>query len=308
MVKQSSHRGLALAAVATTVLTWGCSNVVAKLISTSGIVVSFYRLWFAIPVLWLIPAFVPSLRRRLTRDWVRASLVGGGLFSLHQLLFFSSLKRTSVANVSIIAALQPVLVLLVAGRMFGERVTLRAALWSVLALIGTVIVVLGSTHAAHWSLQGDVLAVANLFAFTAYFLASKQVRADVGALEYVIGMTTVSGLMILLAALATGQHLLSPHGADWGYLLFLAMIPGTLGHLLTNWAHPHVSAFVISITLLGVPVFAAVGAALFLQESLNAYHLAGGAVVLLAIAMIVLSTSPATGEELAESAAETGAP
>jgi drug/metabolite transporter (DMT)-like permease len=307
-MENQASRGLALAAVSVTVLAWGCSNVVAKLISTTGIVVSFYRLWLAIPVLWLMPLFAPSLRQRLTRQWLRASLIGGGLFSVHQLLFFNSLKLTSVANVSIIASLQPALVLLVAGRMFGERATLRAVLWSVLALIGTVIVVLGSANAPHWSPIGDALAVANLFAFTAYFLASKQVRAEVGALEYVIGMTTVSGLAIFVVAVFTGQQLLSPHGGDWFFLLFLAMVPGTLGHLLTNWAHPHVSAFVISITLLGVPVFAAAGAALFVHEPLNTFHLVGGAVVLLAITMIVLSTSPEAGEELAESAAETSAP
>ncbi|HVM96242.1 MAG TPA: DMT family transporter [Candidatus Acidoferrales bacterium] len=301
-------RGLALAAVAVTVLAWGCSNVVAKLISTSGIVVSFYRLWLAIPVLWLMPLLAPSLRRRLTRRWLRASLIGGGLFSLHQLLFFNSLKLTSVANVSIIASLQPALVLLVAGPMFGERATLRAVSWSVLALFGTIVVVLGSANAPHWSPFGDALAVFNLFAFTAYFLASKHLRTEVGALEYVIGMTTVSGVTILVIAVATGQALLSPRGSDWSFLLFLAMVPGTLGHVLTNWAHPHVSAFVISITLLGVPVFAAVGAALFVNEPLNAFHVVGGAIVLLAIAMIVLSTNPAASEELAESAAETSAP
>jgi drug/metabolite transporter (DMT)-like permease len=301
-------RALALGAVAGAVLTWGCSNVVIKLLSTTGIVSSFYRLWFAIPILWLLPLLVPSTRRRLTRTWLRASLIGGGLFALHQVLFFNSLKLTSVANVAIIGALQPVLVLTVAGRMFGERAGRDAIAWSLVAVVGTATVVVGSRGTPSWSSRGDLLAVFNLFAFTAYFLASKRLRAHVGAAEYVLGMTTVSGVLMLGVALASGQDLLSPHGRDWPLMLFLALFPGTLGHFLTNWAHPHVPAFLVSVLLLAVPVLAAAGAAVFLDEPLNLVQLAGGAMVLIAIGIIVQAAPGARGEELAESAAETDAP
>lgn len=296
-----SNRSLALLAIVLAVLTWGSSNVVAKLISTSGIVVSFYRLWFAIPLLWILPMVVPDLRQKLGRDWLMASLIGGGLFSLHQILFFNSLKLTSVANVAIIGALQPVLVLIVAGPMFGEQVTMKALLWAAVAVVGTALVVLGSKQTPSWSAHGDSLAVANLFAFTAYFLASKRARLSVGALEYVIGMTTVSGLLIFVAALWTDQDLLSPTGVDWIWLLFLALVPGTIGHFLANWAHPHVPAFVVSMMLLAVPVLAALGAAWLLHEPLNALHLVGGTLVLGAVWRIVRSLRAPVVPDLAQS-------
>jgi drug/metabolite transporter (DMT)-like permease len=299
---------LALVAVAFAVLTWGWSNVAIKAVSVSGLVASFYRLWLAIPVLWLVVALVPGVRRGLDRDWLRASAVGGVLFGVHQLLFFSSLKLTSVANVSIIGALQPALVLLLAGPLFGERASGSAIAWSGVALAGTVVVVIGSHGAPGWSPLGDALAVANLFAFTTYFLFSKRARARVGTAQYVIGMTTVAGVVILLVCLVSRQDLASPHRGDWATLFGLAMVSGTLGHLLTNWAHPHASAFVISILLLGVPVLASGGAAFFLGETLGAAQLAGGAIVLVAIAVVVLSSRREIAEDLAESAAETDAP
>lgn len=299
---------LALLAVAGAVLTWGCSNVLIKTVSTTGLVASFYRLWFAIPLLWALPAARPSMRRRLTREWLSASLVGGGLFAIHQVLFFTSLKMTTVADVSLIGALQPAIVLVVAGRMFGEAVTWRAIGWSLVAVAGTVLVVLGAAGTPGWSPLGDLIAVGNLLAFTAYFLASKRIRARAGTIEYMIGMTTVAGLIMLVVALATGQRLGSPQGRDWVILLCLAVLPGTLGHFLTNWAHPHTSAFVVSIMLLAVPVIACCGAAVFLGETLNAMQLLGAAIVLAAVGAVVLSTSAAAGEELAESAAETDAP
>lgn len=306
--REDGTASLAVAAVATAVVTWGCSNVAIKLASTSGLVTSFYRLWFAVPILWATAAATPPIRRGLDRTWLRASIGGGVLFSVHQLLFFHALKLTNVANVAIVGALQPALVLLVAGRMFGERATLTALAWSLLALVGTTLVVAGSAGAPTWSPLGDVLAVANLFAFTGYFLFSKHIRRDVGAPEYVVGMTTVAGIVILAVALATGQDLGSPTGRDWSILLFLAVFPGTLGHFLTNWAHRHTSAFVMSVMMLAVPVLASGGAAVFLDERLVPIQVAGGVIVLLAIGMVIRSTRAETAEQLAESAAVTEAP
>lgn len=303
-----SSQLLGICAVSLTVLLWGLSGVAIKATSVSGIVTAFYRTWFAIPLLWST-MLAPSLRRGLDRDWLRASIIGGLLFCLHQVLYFSSLKLTTVANVTILGALQPVLVLLLAGRMFGETVTAASVVWSIVAFGGTALVVLGSSAAPTWSLLGDTIAAVNLFAFTAYFLVSKRIRARVGAWEYVVGMTTVSGLGMLVVAVATGQDLGSPSGADWVLLATIAIFPGTLGHALTNWAHAHVAAFVASMILLAVPVIATAGAHVFLGEPVAGLQLLGGAVVLSAVGMIVASARRASVRlELAESVAKTDAP
>jgi drug/metabolite transporter (DMT)-like permease len=300
------HAHLALLAVATAVATWCCSNVVIKITSVSGLVTSFYRLWIAIVLLGDVAAFAPALRRGLDASWRRACLVGGALFGVHQVLFFNAVKMTSVVNVTIIGALQPAIVLLVAGRMFGETATLAAVVWTLLALTGTALVVTASSGAPSWSPLGDGVAVVNLFVFTAYFLYSKRIRSSVSATQYVVGMTTVAGVVVLLACLATGQDLASPAPADWPIFFFLAIVSGTLGHFLTNWAHRHATAFVMSIMFLAVPVGSSVGAMLLLDERLTVLHVIGGAVVFSAIAMVIRSTRAEVGEELAESAAETG--
>jgi len=301
-------RNLAFLAVATAVASWGASSVAIKLTSTTGFVTSFYRLWFAIPLLWSIALLVPGMRPRMTAGWLTACCVGGGLFGIHQVFFFNSLKMTSVANVTIIGAVQPALVLLLAGRLFGESVTARGLFWAIVAFVGTTLVVAGSAGLPGWSPVGDVLAVANLLAFTAYFLASKQIRTTVAAFEYVVGMTTVAGVVILMFCLLTGQDLGAPVGRDWLIFAFLAMVPGTLGHFLTNWAHEHTPAFVMSIMFLAVPVLASVGAAVLLGEALRAGHLIGGTIVLVAISRVVGSMHEEAGTELAEGAAQTDAP
>ncbi len=307
-MKSRERQLLGIGAIGFTVLLWGLSGVAIKATSVTGIVTAFYRTWFAIPLLWLT-MLSPTLRSGLDRNWLRASIVGGVLFCVHQVLYFTSLKLTTVANVTIIGALQPVLVLLLAGRMFGEAVTTASVVWSIVAFVGTAMVVLGSSAAPTWSLLGDALATVNLFAFTAYFLASKRIRETLGAWEYVVGMTTVSGLGMAFVVVATGQDLGSPSGEDWLLLAAIAIFPGTVGHALTNWAHAHVTAFVASMILLAVPVIATAGAHYFLAEPVSGLQVLGAAVVLAAVGMIVASARRSSVRlELAESLAETDAP
>lgn len=304
----SDRSRLALLAVAVAVVTWGCSNVMIKAVPVPGLVASFYRLWFSVPLLWTVPLLHAPSRRRLDRDWLRASLIGGALFAMHQVLFFTALKTTTVANVALIGSLQPPLVLFVAPRWFGEARAPRALGWSLTAVAGAAMVVVGAAGLPGWNLVGDALAVANLFAFTAYFLATKRLRDRAGATEYMIGMTTVAALIMLVICLVSGQPLLAPRGGEWAVLLLLALFPGTLGHFLAAWAYPHASAFAVSILFLAVPVVATAGAAVFLGETLRPLQLVGAAVVLGAVAAVVLQQSARTGEELAESVVETDAP
>jgi drug/metabolite transporter (DMT)-like permease len=298
----------ALAAVGVAVLTWGCSNVMIKAVPVNGFVASFYRLWFSIPLLWLLPLAQRRTRRIFRREWVRGSLLGGSLFALHQVLFFNALKLTTVANVALIGALQPLLVLSVAGPWFGERIARRSLPWAALALTGVVAVVLGAGGLPAWSIGGDLLAVGNLMAFTGYFLASKRIRRGNDAIDYLIGMTTVAGVIMLAICLASGQPLSSPRGGQWLVLLTLALIPGTLGHFLINWAHAHTSAFVVSILMLGVPVVACAGAALWLDERLSPLQIGGAAVALAATAALLATQPRRRAEDMAHSAAATDAP
>lgn len=299
---------LAFLAIAVAVVTWGCSNVLIKAVPVGGLVASFYRLWLAVPLLWLVPLLHPPSRIRFDRGWLSASLIGGSLFALHQIFFFSALKATTVANVALIGALQPPLVLLVARQWFGESSSRSALAWSLVALLGAGLVIGGAAGLAGRSAFGDLLAFANLFAFTAYFLATKRIRDRAGATEYVIGMTTVAGLIMLLVCLASGQDLTSPAGGQWLVLFALALFPGTLGHFLASWAYPHLSAFTVSVMFLATPVVACLGAALVLGEILRPLQLLGAVLVMVAVAAVVLSQSPKASEELAESVAETEAP
>ncbi|MFN8103692.1 MAG: EamA family transporter [Acidimicrobiia bacterium] len=287
-------------AVLIATVAWGSGSVVTKLVGAAPMTTVMVRLWLGVPIglsLW-------ALRRRWpTWTSLRRCIPGGVLFGIHVSLFFSALKLTSVANVTFIGALQPVLVLLVAGRWLGEKVTALVVVLSVTAMAGVALIVYGN-EAVPGAVLGDLLAVANIFVWTVFFLYTKRARGHVETIDYQATMTVIAAVVVTPVALLLGADAREIDGLDWLWLAFIAIVPGTLGHLLMNWAHRYVDATVSSLVILGVPVVAAAGAAAVLAEPLSWVQILGGAIVLASIGTIVVRTPGAEGPALATAVAE----
>ena len=187
--------------------------------------------------------------------------------------------------------MQPVLVLAVAGRLFGERPHLRDAFWAAVAIAGAMIVIVGGSGGGDDSLRGDLLAVGALFAWTWYFIASKQARRDLDSLDYLAGLSIVAVIVVTPIVLVSGESIAVPELSGWVDIVIIAVVNGVLGHFLMNWAHAHVPIVVTSLLTLGIPVFATATAAIFLHESVAAAQIVGMVVVLGALAVVVLRTS-----------------
>ncbi len=288
---------LPVAAVAAAVTAWGCGNVLVKLDSFDGIVLALYRLWVAVALMFVLTSLA-GIRPTL-RD-LREAVPGGVLFGVNIVMFFSALKLTSVADATLISALQPALVLMIAGPWFGERVGMREIAWTAVALGGVVLVVLGSAGTPEWSPGGDALAVGAVVTFTGYFIVSKRRRAGFGAIEYVAAVQLIAALVVTPIALVSGQHLGRGDVMDWVWLLTIVCASGIGGHVLVNWAHRYVDVTISSLMMLGVPVVGAVAAWIVLDESLAPLQVAGGLVTLAALFIVV--RRPAA-DEIMETAA-----
>jgi drug/metabolite transporter (DMT)-like permease len=278
--------GLGLAAVGVAVAGWSVANSIPKLVHLQAAGFSFYRLWLGAGVM---AAVLLSARRRLTWRQFLASAPGGVLFGLTIVLFVAALRRTGVADVLVIGALQPALTLVVAGPLFGERVAARDILWTSVATVGVFASVLGSSRNPVWSLRGDLLAAASVALWTVYFLLSKHVRARVPAVEYMASVTVVAALTVTPIALLSGEGLSQIGGlraVDWVLLaVFVAVAQG--GHLMVAWAHAHVDISVSSLSLLAEPAVGAVAALLILGEPLTWLQVLGGLVVIGSIGAVM---------------------
>jgi drug/metabolite transporter (DMT)-like permease len=253
-----------------------------KLASVNALVLTFWRLAVASGLLLAVLLF---LKRRLGWRSVAAAVPGGIMLCGDMSCYFSAVKLTSIADVSVIGALQPALVMLVAGRLFGEEIRRRDVALTAVAICGVSAVVLGPGLPTSHNLLGDLLAVASLLFWSAYFVISKGARRHLGATEYTFGVTLVATVALLPAVLVAGKSLGHVPAINWLWISLLALIPGS-GHLLMNWAHRRIDVSVSSLIGASNPVFAVAAAWAVLGQSLTALQVAGGVCGMLAISAV----------------------
>lgn len=283
----TGRRGIPAAALA--MVGWAASGVIGKGIGDLGpLGVVFWRMWIYTAIVLVV------LRMRgtpLRRESIRISLPGGIALSADIMLFFVAVRLTTVANATVIGSCQPLLMLVLGGRLFGERA--RKTDWGLaaIALSGVAIVMYGSSDVPGWNPAGDLLSLLTLCAWTLYFIFSKFTRARVDAAQYTGATALISAAVATPFALATGQAFAMPSPSTWFWLLVLSVGPGFTSHMLMNWALGQIPAWLASTLTLAIPVTGTLMAWAFLGEAVVALQFVGMAVVLGALGAIVLGQS-----------------
>jgi len=265
---RSSFSGLGALMLASVVFSWGF--VIVKHLELPPATLAFYRLGIGGLVLVVAARLLGASRPAR----LRTVLAAGLFFGLHQLLYISATQQTSIAIVTLIGALQPLVVALVSHRVVGERPPPSLPFFALLAAAGVGLVVWANRSDPSRSLLGDILALVNVAAFTAYFLMSKRARAE-GTQTLTLTAASVCVAMLVVApALWFMDEIVPSRGAQWALLALLALGPGN-GHLLVNWAHSRVSAALASLVLTAVPLLASIWAHLVFGEPYGWPHLVG---------------------------------
>ncbi len=281
--------GAAVAAM----VAWGFSGIFVALTTQPGLVVALERLWLGVP---LVLGLLKGTQRRLSWRQFKRTVPGGVFLAGDIAMFFSAVKLTSIAAATVIGALQPALVLIVARPLFGERVRRRELLWTLLALVAVGVVVSGNRGSAPDAGLGDLLATGSLCCWTGYWLVSKRVRMQgasdpshargaLGSVEYTAGVMLVAPVVMVPITLCSGEHLSFGCPQDWLWIGLMALIPGS-AHLLVNWAHRLVDVSVSSVIVAVNPVVAAGAAVPILHQELGVSQLLGGLVAMVAVALI----------------------
>jgi drug/metabolite transporter (DMT)-like permease len=272
---------LAAAAAATS---WGFTGIFVGESVTGPLLVTFYRLWLAAGLM----CGACLLRHRLP-GWtvLRRAIPAGAALCANLALYVYAFRLTDVATASVIGALQPALVLLLAGPLLGEATTWRDLGWIAMATAGVVAVVLGSGQTGGNHLSGDVFAAVGTLAFVGYWLAAKRARSSLDAFEFTTAVWLVAAVAITPVALAFGPPLDQVAAADWRWIVLLALVPGS-GHLLMIWAHRVVDAAVSAMIGAANVIVAAIAAMVFLRQPLTGTEIAGGLLAVAAISVLAL--------------------
>lgn len=267
----------------TAVVFWGFGPILVRLAVLPTLALSLYRMWLGFALmapLWATTRRPPS--------WLalRVAAPAGLMFGANLMLFVGAVRLTSVASATLIQVLQPALVLLVAGRWFGERVGAREVVWTAVSIGGVALVVLGSASRPGWNPLGDLLAVGALLTWTGYFLAAKRARDHLTTIELMTWVMLIAALVVTPVAWLSGQDLGPPRGISWLWLGLFVLVPGA-GHFLMNWAHRFVDVSVSSLLAVGWPVVSAAAAWVILREPLAPVQVLGGLLAMAAITAVL---------------------
>ncbi|MDY7105486.1 MAG: DMT family transporter [Actinomycetota bacterium] len=256
----------------------------------SGLVLSFWRLWCGAALLGVLTlVHIRRTGRRPDRlGWSKAAKAGLG-FGLHQLFFMVAIKATSVVDVTLMQALQPVFVGILAATMFGERPGPAFRMWSLLAIAGAGVVALAGATGPEGDPLGLAMAVANVAFFALYFVWSKQARGHIDTVPLLFGVIVTAGTVVSVFAVLTGENIGGISRHDLLFAALIALVPGGLGHFVMVWPLNRVAANVPALVQLAMPFLAGALAWLLLGQGITLLHLVGGALTVGGVAGALLS-------------------
>lgn len=290
-MSRASHPTAAMPIVGVSVamVAWSVGPLFVREITASSDTVAAYRLALAVPVMAVV-ALVSG--GRFDRALMRTAFWPGVLFGASLVSSFAAFQQTSIVNATLIPSLTPVLVLLVAAPMLGERRTPKRLGWSAVAMFGVAAVVLGKEAGGRATLAGDLWAAADLVIWTIYIVVVKKVRdRGVHSSSLLAGVFFWATVVTVPWALIGSNDLDAIGGMDWFWLSCMIFGPGLIGHGLMTWVQPHLDLTISSLMTLSTPPMSAALAWMVHGESLTALQIVGGIVVLVGLGMIAVDTT-----------------
>ena len=207
------------------------------------------------------------------------STLSGLFLAIHFVLWFESLKFTSVASSTTIVCTEVIWVAL------GFCLILKGKLsWKAICAIGMTL--LGSVCIA-WSdsgsgdqLYGDILALLAAVAVGIYTLIGRIVRKEVSTTVYTYLVYTACATVLVATCLVQGHGLFAYGFSAVAVGLLLSVFSTFLGHSIFSWCLKYFSPAFVSASKLLEPVVAAVIAGFLFGEVPGFAQILGGGLIL----------------------------
>jgi drug/metabolite transporter (DMT)-like permease len=271
----------------------GTSALFVKVSETGPVATAFWRVFLALPLLWLWSVLEQRERHGARFAAERGLFIAIGFFFAGDLAVWHwSIVLTSVANSTLLANLAPIFVALAAWLLFRQQLRGKFLLGLGIALAGMTILIGGDFRLQGKELIGDALGVVTAVFYAGYQITMTKLRARVATSTIMAWSGLITAIILLPVALASGEQLLPVSAAGWIKLIGLALISQVAGQSLIAYAMAHLPATFSSVGLLFQPVMATLFAWLILGESVSLLQLAGGVTVLIGICMVHLSENP----------------
>lgn len=224
---------------------------------------------------------------RFLRSLDKTDWIIGVVLSMAFTTYIFGLLNTSVASALFILASAPLIAAILAWVWLGERP--RPMVWVTIALAGIGISIMAS--------EGIMLgrSLGNFYAFlSAALFAVMLVIARRSGKSDVLGGTFLGGALSCATAAVCALFLgpgLSVTAYDLAICLFMGAFTIGIGIGLVTWGTPYVPAAEVSLLVLLESVLSPIWVWLFIGEAMTPREIAGGIVVLIAVATLALAST-----------------
>ena len=249
-----------------------------------------------------------ALSRGLTRLSRRRELalgLAGLALALHFATWIASLEFTSVAVSTLLVTTTPLWTEIFDAVRERRAPSVAFVLSLVLGFAGVALVAAqrssGAPPVPGHALLGDILALAGSFAIGAYLLIVRDTGANSRGARLPTRdiVTRTYGWAALVLVVTAGTARQPPPAISdlvaWAGILAMALV-----HTALNAALRDFRPSVVALSTLAEPVVAAVLAAIVFRELLGPATIAGGVLVLAAVAITLATSRPASAETLTE--------
>ena len=245
------------------------------------------RVLIAAVILFAVAAIMKSPIAIGASAITRSSAIG---FFLHACylggVFFSISKGLPAGVAAVVTSLQPVLDSLLAVKVLGEQLRGRQIVGLILGLIG-VVLVLGPSFDASIPVSGVIGILVALVGSTTATLLQKKIGADVPLIAGTAYQYLASGLVLAIAAVATGGTHIQWSGKFILAFIWLIAVLSVGAILLLLWLLNQGSAASVSSLFYLIPPATALEAFFLFGEKVNTQGFLGIGITALGVWLVI---------------------
>jgi drug/metabolite transporter (DMT)-like permease len=270
---------------------WGGSFPVAKLALEELTPLNLAALRFTVASLLFIPVVLLVQRRRdepgipwpSRPDLLRLNGLAWLGVTIHFLLQYSAVARTTASNAGLIIAISPLFVVLISNFWLKEPFTWRQLVGILVASFGVAVVISRGTFQFSFgsqTLQGDLIMVVDAFFWALFSICGREMMRRLSPLITTFYVTVLGTVWFYPLALPAGlwTQVTSLSATGWLAVLFLGVFCSVGGYYCWYWALSQVEASKVAPFQYLQPMVSLALSALLLGERISPLVFVGGAV------------------------------
>ena len=258
----------------------GTSGVLGKLIEAPSMIIGFCRLLITLPI-FVIPVLLyhrEELKAVKKREFIWSVASGIFLF-IHYMAWFTSVKETAIASATVLMSLHPLFVAAMAYFVWKNKVSIKALMGVMIAIVGGIVVVGGNFTDGN-SLYGDILAFISCVGMGIYFSIGSEIRNNISAAVYIMLVFGTCFICFAITIVVTSTPVLGYPPSDYLWILVMAIVCQLGAHAVFNWALGYVSSLYVSAVDTGEILVAAFLALIIFGEIPTIWQIIGGVIVI----------------------------